>query len=373
MAGAVARVFTLHCSGEFTMRKLLVLALVLGLVGVAAANDLGNQAPVKSPVSYPVNVPSGERQGGDTIANALLIPSFPYTDNGTTAGRVDDYDEVCPYDGSTSPDVVYRFAPTTTVVATLDLCNSSFDTKLYIYDAALNLIACNDDFNVAPCYVYSSKLESVTFNAGNTYYIIIDGYGGASGAYVLAITPPPPPCVVECPAGSGLEGEPALVNEYVDNHNGGCNTDPGTPFQVLEAAPGTTSLTMCGVSGWYTAGGLQSRDTDWFILSMGTAGAIDISIISEQPTTIYELFPQDCVNVDAPTAATTVPCVEGFMTITGYASGSPVWFWVGPSTYAPPAGAGPEYDYVVSFDGLTYTPPVATQSTTWGSMKALFE
>ena len=67
------------------MRKVLVLALVLGLAGVAAANDLGNQAPVKTPQSYPENIPLPERQGGDTIATATLIPALPYSDSGTTA------------------------------------------------------------------------------------------------------------------------------------------------------------------------------------------------------------------------------------------------------------------------------------------------
>ncbi len=62
------------------MRKVLVLALVLGLVGVAAANDLGNQAPVKTPQSYPENIPHPERQGGDTIATATIIPAIPYND-----------------------------------------------------------------------------------------------------------------------------------------------------------------------------------------------------------------------------------------------------------------------------------------------------
>ena len=56
------------------------------------------------------------------------------------------------------------------------------------------------------------------------------------------------------------------------------------------------------------------------------------------------------------------------MTIPGPAN-TPVWFWVGPTTFAPPAGAGPMYDYVVWFDyGV-----IATEGTTWGTLKALYE
>ena len=103
-------------------------------------------------------------------------------------GRVDDYDEVCPYAGAVAPDVVYKYVATSTVSVDIDLCFSSYDTKLYVYDAGLNLVACNDDFYFgAPCVTYSSKLENVAFNAGGTYYIIVDGYGNASGAYVLDI------------------------------------------------------------------------------------------------------------------------------------------------------------------------------------------
>ena len=59
---------------------------------------------------------------------------------------------------------------------------------LYVYDAGLNLIACNDDFyfgDLAACT--SRQLENVTLTPAPTYYIIVDGYGAASGAYVLDV------------------------------------------------------------------------------------------------------------------------------------------------------------------------------------------
>ena len=60
----------------------------------------------------PANYPAPTRQGGETVADAVVIAALPYNDSGTTAGYVDDYDEVCPYTGSTSPDVVYSYTPT---------------------------------------------------------------------------------------------------------------------------------------------------------------------------------------------------------------------------------------------------------------------
>ncbi len=40
------------------------------------------------------------------------------------------------------------------------------------------------------------------------------------------------PCVVNCPPYGWPVREPPLVNDYVDNWNGGCNT-LGAPFQYL--------------------------------------------------------------------------------------------------------------------------------------------
>ena len=42
------------------------------------------------------------------------------------------------------------------------------------------------------------------------------------------------PCVIECPAGAELEGEPPLMDGYVDSWNGGCNSPEfDYPFQYL--------------------------------------------------------------------------------------------------------------------------------------------
>jgi hypothetical protein len=348
------------------MRTLLILALALGLTGVAAAYNLGSWAPAKSPAPYPENIPNSVRQGGDTIATALLIPSLPYSDTGTTAGFTDDYDEVCPYGNSTAPDVVYKYV-TAAGSVNIDLCGSAYDTKLYVYDADLNLVACNDDFYFgAPCGVYVSKLENVPFVAGTTYYIIVDGYGAASGAYVIDFSWFVP-CIVACPAGGYPEGEPALVPEYVDNYNGGCNT-PSQPFQYINSDP-LGNFILCGRSGWYLVAGGNVRDTDWFILMNGTPGAIEITADAEYATYIFELGPQDCSAIGVIQQATAGPCAEAFMTISGYAVGAPVWFWVGPTVFAAP-GADTSYDYVVWFSGLWNV--IASETTSWSAVKALY-
>ena len=136
----------------------------------------------------PYDYPAPTRQGGEDVATALEITALPYNDSGTTAGYLNDYDEVCPYTGSTAPDVVYVYTPAADAVVDISLCNgSTYDTKLYVYENDViegTSIACNDD----SCPSYVSELLDVSLTAGNDYYIVVDGYGGASGAYVLDVT-----------------------------------------------------------------------------------------------------------------------------------------------------------------------------------------
>jgi len=162
----------------------------------------------KSPGNYTPPAPNPDviLQGGDTCASATVIGSLPYTDDGTTVGYTDDYDEVCPYSGSTSPDVVYAFTPAASTAIDITLCvgTTDYDTKVYVYEGSCpggGAIACNDDECAAPLYgsAFNSSLSNVPVTGGQTYYIVVDGYNGDSGPYSIEVSewqPPPPPA--EC-------------------------------------------------------------------------------------------------------------------------------------------------------------------------------
>jgi hypothetical protein len=365
------------------MGKLFMIAVLVVGGGLAPAQDLGTHAPQKSPVSSLRNIPNPVRQAGDTLDDALLIPSVPYSDTGTTAGYTDDYDEVCPYMGSVAPDVVYRYVPASDQSLDLDLCNSAYDTKLYVYDTGLNLVACNDDFYFwAPCFEYSSKLENVALAAGQTYYIIIDGYGAAFGDYVINVDAHVP-CAVTCPDEGCPENEPPLVPDYIDVYNGGCNTTPSYPFQHIAGAGAgwgvpLGSWVLCGVSGWYTINGVSNRDSDWYTMTVGASNRIEITADAEYATYIFELTGTCAGGVSVVQQAIAGPCSEGTLTITG-AAGWPKWFWVGPTVFTSPDGTM-MYDYVVWFGGLApeipggrpCRGPLMTEPTSWGEIKALY-
>ena len=160
-------------------------------------------------ISYdPSDYPSPVRQGGDDLATAVAIDAFPYNNTGTTEGYTHDYDEVCPYSGSEAPDVVYSFTPTTATAVDVSLCGegTGYDTKVYVYENEAGALAstvdggeasaCNDDECENSTTNWLSFLPGVLLNEGNTYYFVVDGYAGGSGAYEIDITevdlPDPP-------------------------------------------------------------------------------------------------------------------------------------------------------------------------------------
>lgn len=343
------------------MRHATSLVLLILLATPALAQDLGTRAPIKNPGTYPVNIPNPSRQGGDTILDAIVIPAWPYYDTGTTVGYTDDYRPTCLLAGG-APDVVYSYTPAYDLVLAISLCGSSYDTGLYVYDSSLNEIACNDDF----CGL-QSEIDGVAMSAGNTYYIVIDGYGASSGEYVLSF--PCLPCQMNCPPEGLPEGEPPLVDGYVDLYNGGCQAAE-VSFQPLTGDAGG-ELVLCGKGGWYPADGVQNRDTDWYLLSMGPLGTIAVTADAEYETYLFELGPQDCAAVAVLQQVTVGPCSPAFMPISGYTAGAPVWFWVGATAYTPPGGSSEEYDYVLWIAGLE--PVVAAQATTWSAVKALYD
>ncbi len=350
------------------MRYLALFALTTFAAVSVAALDLGNQPPAKSVSTSSSPTPVAPRQGGETIETAFPIPSLPFADTGTTAGYLDDYDEVCPMGGNIAPDVVYRFESTMPQSIEVDLCGSDYDTKVYIYDDAYYLIACSDDYYFGePCGVYVSRIEEAALGVG-AYFIVVDGYGNDYGDYVIAVENHVD-CLLTCPYGGIPEGEPPLVPNYVDNWNGGCNTPPAHPFQTI-VADASGERILCGAGGWYVVNGSPFRDTDWYEFQMGPSGTAEITADAQYATYIFELGPQDCGSVSVIQSASVGPCAEATMTISGYAAGETVWFWVGSTVFEDPDGGDNEYDYVVWFSGLE--PSVATELATWSSLKALY-
>jgi len=127
---------------------------------------------------------TSSRQGGEDISTATVIPGMPFADTGRTTDAINDYDEACTQT-STSPDVVYSYTPAVSEVMDINLCASSYMTKMYIYRTNTDtLVACNQ-FDIS-CTNPRSFLHNVELVGGAVHYIVIDGYNGQSGEYIVA-------------------------------------------------------------------------------------------------------------------------------------------------------------------------------------------
>lgn len=134
----------------------------------------------------------------DLCAGATLVSCGSVVSGNTTAAGAD----VAPFCGTTdgtAGGVWFRFVGTgNNVIASL--CGSGYDTKIRIYSgtcAAPVCVAGNDDF----CGLQSQVTWATTL--GTTYYILVHGFGAATGNYTLTITCPPPPvpmCYVQAAA-----------------------------------------------------------------------------------------------------------------------------------------------------------------------------
>lgn len=342
----------------------LALALVLALaIGVAATPTTSNIMPVKDSPFVTPPPSKGPLQGGDTIATATLIASLPYDDTGTTVGYTHNYDEVCFYTGSLSPDVVYKYSPTANMKIDIYTCNSGYDTKLYVYDNVYTPgapLACNDDSNLCSGPAYRSYIPALQIYAGHTYYIVVDGYGSESGAYEFHVRQWIPACdPTACPPYAIQEGEPTCYTNYVDNYNGGCNSEPDI-FQLI-----SFPQTICGTSGVYAFGTSTYRDTDWFQFTLTAPKTVRLSVCAEFPPLLG--FLDASLGCGAP----------AFITYLTGAAYNPVsfayslpagtyWAFVGPMDWgAYPCGS--KYIATLWEEG---TVPVEPMS--WGTLKALY-
>jgi len=313
------------------------------------------------------------RQGGDTWEDALEIPAIPYITTGTNVGySVNCCMEMCPYE-AWGPAVFYKFTPSVDVAVRIDLCGSDYDTGLYVFTADLAVEACNIDYYDGDdeCGNYVSCLEYVALAAGQSYYIVVTGMSGASGNYNIAVTEVEE-CVVEVSGAAVLEGEPQLVDGYVDQFNGGCNSPEfGSPMQQL-VGDSQGQLEFAGRAGWFlNHQGLENRDTDWFTVTIGPAGMVEAWLLAELSANLFELGPQNCESVGVVQIATSEQCNEAHLEISGE-PGDVVWLWVGSTTFSSPFWyEDNEFNYRLILDGLA-PGAVTVQQTSWSSIRSMF-
>ena len=109
--------------------------------------------------------------------------------SGTTVGATHETGETTPF-VNTAHSVWYSWSPSVSGSYLVSLAGSSFDTVLAVYTntnssvSGTVLVSWNDDCNG----VLTSCVTLTSATAGVTYAIQVDGYGGASGSVMIAVS-----------------------------------------------------------------------------------------------------------------------------------------------------------------------------------------
>jgi len=209
---------------------------------------------------------------GDTCATAISVPALPFSTSGNTCTCVSNYDVEtvnCTPDVVSGPDVVYRHTPSADGCIDITLCGggTTFDSKILLYQNSCSApVDCSDDW----CGL-QSELTNVSVVAGNTYYIVVDGFEAECGDYQLEISPCAGPCDITCDRCATPENEPNC-GLPVDTSNVGCN-NPANPLFT----PLTCGDTFCGTG----ANNGDIRDTDWYKLVLGVGTTVTWTVAAE--------------------------------------------------------------------------------------------
>jgi hypothetical protein len=184
------------------------------------------------------------------------------------------------------PDAIYTFTLPAAYEVSADLCTgTTWDTVLGIFNSAHALVAVNDD----GCSL-QSQIAPCCLDPG-VYFLVVDGYGSASGAYTLNVHFGATPCEIGDPCadpviltcGSTATGNTADGMNYVGN------PAPDLFYQVNITQSGPVTFSLCDAATDYdsyirlfddcpTEGGVQIAGDDDSCNTPGLASTMTIAL-----------------------------------------------------------------------------------------------
>lgn len=206
------------------------------------------------------------------METAIPVTALPFVAAGNTCAYNQDYGAMCPY-GTWAPDVVYSISPTVETNLRIELCDSGYDTMIFIYHtdgSSQHLLACNDD--LCGTDGYKSAVARLHVAPGFVYYIVVDGYTYDCGDYVLQVSDLGP-CIPDCTEIWEAEGEPVCGDDYADQFNAGCDS---YPYAFRPISPSEHIIRICGTSGWYLFDGGPQVDRDWYEIQVPVTSQIEV-------------------------------------------------------------------------------------------------
>lgn len=147
---------------------------------------------------------------------------------------------------------------------------------------------------------------------------------------------------IECPPEGIPEGEPECYEDYEDQYNGGCGSDP-TVYSPIGC-----DWTVCGETGTFLWWGSNMRDTDWYELLVEPQTNFTMRIVAECPIAIAIIDPVsgDCSDFEVLHFASGEAYEQ--VVLDHCALNSPLWWlWVGTGVFeGVPCGS----EYVLSVE-----------------------
>ncbi len=145
----------------------------------------------------PLGAPSSTTSttlAGAACGSATVIPAGGGTFTGTTSGT-STLAGTCGISGL-APERVFQWTPTTSGTATIQTCGAgtTYDSVLYLRSPTCTspevTNGCNDDACPNASGLFRASKVTPVVAAGQTYFIVVDGYSGSSGSFTLSVTPP---------------------------------------------------------------------------------------------------------------------------------------------------------------------------------------
>ncbi|MFQ5414881.1 MAG: hypothetical protein ACE5E6_10530 [Phycisphaerae bacterium] len=187
-------------------------------------------------------------------------------------------------DGDIGADIWYSYVATCDGLATFSTCDqATYDTKMGIYDGSggcptsnATLIACADDDEFGgPCAGFTTFIPDVPVTQGQTYFVRLGGFNGATGSGTLTIS---------CEGGGGQCGDGQCGGgETCENCEADCGPCPpcsdGTPGDndtcecALDIFDGDTDYSNTGATNSSGLGGLQPGECDNGFVGDGDIGS----------------------------------------------------------------------------------------------------
>lgn len=247
----------------------------------------------------------------DVCSGAININCGQTITGSTACGATPDAVATCVTTLNTAAGVWYQFVGDGSPV-TMSLCGSSYDTKIGIFTGTCTSLTCvtgNDDF----CGLQSQ----VTFNtnAGFTYYVLVTGFGTATGNFTLTRSCAPPCSGVPSPGAIAPVTTTTCVGNSVTLTCSGYSANSALTFQWSSAPAAAGPYTNIGgaTSNVYTFNAPATTTYYRCTVTCSNGGG--------NATTAPVVVNVSNIQFTATAATPSTVCSPGSVTITGTVTG----------------------------------------------------